>query len=93
MYKNSKDIWVRVFNNLAAAQDWIVLNNQDQGEVNTTTIAVGGVSDTVLSSSKSLTSQYFFLSGLSDGTSADGAWFNVIEDQWKIMYLNVNSLS
>lgn len=45
MYQNSKNVWVGVFNNLAAAQDWIVLNNKDLGEVNTTTIAVGGVAD------------------------------------------------
>ena len=37
--------WFGVFTNLAAAQDWIIKNNETSGEVDVETIATGGVAD------------------------------------------------
>lgn len=45
MFKNDNKSWVGVFSNVPNAQDWIILNNKDSGEVNTTMIAAGGMGD------------------------------------------------
>lgn len=48
MFSNTETQWVGVFLNLAAAQDWQIMNDESTGQVNLTTIGVGGMVDLYL---------------------------------------------
>ena len=45
MYQTGSQVWTGVFTNLNHAQDWYVKNNPEGGEVDLTTVSVGGVAD------------------------------------------------
>ena len=45
MAKATDDSWFGLYTNLAAAQDWWISNNKDDGIVSVTTYATGGVGD------------------------------------------------
>ena len=45
MFRQNENTWGGVFTNLAAAQDWYIKNYKDQGQIDVTLIAAGGVAD------------------------------------------------
>lgn len=48
MIQSPDDSWLGVYTNLAHAQDWIVDNDDVNGQVNLTSIATGGIADITL---------------------------------------------
>lgn len=45
MFKSGSSIWTGVYTNLAAASDWYITNDEENGFTNITTVAIGGVAD------------------------------------------------